>query len=134
MDISVQFPGGKKVDALVSGQVIHTDQSVAGGGEGSAPEPFTLFLASLATCAGVYVLGFCQARGISTDGISLLQHNLFDAEHRRLQSVSIEVRLPASFPDRYRDAVRRAAETCKVKRTLFEPPAFEVKTTTAVAP
>lgn len=133
MDISVQFPGGKKVDALVGGQVIHTDQSVAGGGEGSAPEPFTLFLASLATCAGIYVLGFCQARGIPTEGISLVQHNEFDPEHKRLQSVTIDVNLPPTFPERYREAVLRAAEFCKVKRTLSEPPTFEVRATTTPA-
>jgi len=128
MEISVQFPGGKRVDALVEGQVIHSDQSLAHGGEGSAPEPYTLFLASLATCAGVYVLGFCKARNIPTDGITLVQHAVFDPETRRLQSIAIDLGLPPEFPDRYRDAVRRAAESCKVKKTLFDPPTVEVRT------
>ena len=75
MDINVTFPGGKKVDALVNGFTIQTDQPAMGGGEGSAPEPYVLFLSSLATCAGVYVLGFCQKREIDTDGISLTQRH-----------------------------------------------------------
>ena len=133
MEISVRFPGGKKVDAHVGGQVIHTDQSAAHGGEGSAPEPFELFLASLATCAGVYVLGFCQARNIPTDGISLVQHAVFDPETRRLQSVKIELGLPPDFPPRYRDAVRRAADTCKVKKTLLDPPNLDVQTKVALS-
>jgi hypothetical protein len=62
MDITIRFPGGKRVDAHLGTHVVHTDQPIAGGGEDSAPAPFDLFLASLATCAGIYVLGFCQAR------------------------------------------------------------------------
>ena len=128
MDITVRFPGGKKVDAIVGDHVIHTDQPVAAGGEGSAPEPFTLFLASLATCAGIYVLGFCKARGIPTEGVGLVQHSESDPETHMLTSVTIEVQLPASFPDKYVEAVRRAAELCKVKKTLAAPPELHVRT------
>jgi ribosomal protein S12 methylthiotransferase accessory factor len=127
MDITVTFPGGKRVDADVAGHHVRTDQSPAGGGEGAAPEPFHLFMASLATCAGIYVLGFCQARGIPTEGLSLVQHNTFDPETKRLTSVSLDVGLPADFPEKYRTAVLRAAENCKVKKTLEAPPAFEVR-------
>jgi len=49
----VSFPAGKRADAQFKGFTIQTDQSPRGGGEGSAPEPFDLFLASIATCAGV---------------------------------------------------------------------------------
>lgn len=128
MDISVTFPGGKRVDALAGDHVIRTDQAPARGGEGSAPEPFTLFLASLATCAGIYVLGFCQARGISAEGISLLQHNDFDPQTHLLTSVSIDVQVPPSFPEKYLESVRRAAEGCKVKKTLAAPPELVVRT------
>ena len=122
MDIEVIFPGGKRVDAFVGTHVIHTDQPVAQGGEDSAPAPFDLFLASLATCAGIYVVGFCQARGIPTEDIRLVQHVDPDA-------IRLEVQLPASFPERYRDAVARAAEGCKVKKLLAHPPAITVTAT-----
>ncbi|MCK5331318.1 MAG: osmotically inducible protein OsmC, partial [Candidatus Marinimicrobia bacterium] len=62
MDMKITFPGGKKINAEYNGQIIKTDQAVASGGNGSAPEPFDLFLASIGTCAGIYVLGFCQQR------------------------------------------------------------------------
>ena len=60
--IEVTFPGGMQVDAQVEGIIVKTDQAVKNGGDGSAPEPFQLFLASIATCAGVYALDFCNAR------------------------------------------------------------------------
>jgi ribosomal protein S12 methylthiotransferase accessory factor len=122
MDIEVTFPGGKKVDASFGGHVVKTDQALSHGGGGTAPEPFELFLASLATCAGIYVLGFCQAREISTEGIKLVQHHRFDDASHRLERVELEIVLPASFPEKYRSSVARAAEGCKVKKALTSPP------------
>lgn len=131
MDITITFPGGKRVDAaLPDGHVIHTDQSLANGGEGTAPEPFTTFLASIGTCAGIYVLGFCQARGLPTEGIRLVQRQVFDPETHRLSGVGIDIELPASFPEKYLAAVQRAAEHCKVKKAMADPPVFDVRCVT----
>lgn len=127
MDIQVSFPGGKRVDATIGDRVIQTDQSPEYGGEGSAPAPFDLFLASLATCAGIYVLGFCQARGIPTEGIRLSQRARFDESSKALVEVAIDVHLPATFPEKYRSAVIAAANNCRVKKVLASPPSFEVK-------
>jgi ribosomal protein S12 methylthiotransferase accessory factor len=120
----VHFPGGKRVDAALGDHVIRTDQSPEHGGEGSAPEPFDLFLGSLATCTGVYVLGFCQARGISTDGLWLSQESSF--EDGKLREVRLEVHVPESFPEKYLGAVRLAAGSCRVKKVLAEPPQITV--------
>ncbi|HSO23567.1 MAG TPA: hypothetical protein VLT81_11690, partial [Chondromyces sp.] len=60
--MTVRFPGGARVEADYNGFEIATDQARDSGGEASAPEPFDLFLASIATCAGIYVLRFCQKR------------------------------------------------------------------------
>lgn len=128
MELNITLGQGKRVDAEVHGHLIRTDQPVAAGGEGSAPEPFTYFLSSIGTCAGIYVLGFCQARNIPTDGIKLTQRVEFDREKHRLSRVAIDIHLPPSFPDKYRDAVRRAAETCAVKRAILDPPEFAIET------
>ncbi len=124
MRIDVGFPGGKKVDAKFGDFVVKTDQPVKAGGEASAPAPFDLFQASLATCAGIYALGFCQARDIPTDGLALVQQSERD-EAGRLR-VSIELHLPTSFPEKYRDAIRRAVELCAVKKAIQEQPEFSV--------
>jgi len=121
-DIRVSFPGGKMVDADLGTRVIRTDQSAAHGGVGTAPEPFELFLASLATCAGFYVLSFCQSRGIPTEDVELVQHHWFDEVTHRLDRVELELKLPQTFPERYRSAVVQAAAGCKVKKVLMAPP------------
>ena len=122
MDIRITFPGGKRVDATLGSHVVKTDQAEERGGNGSAPEPFDLFLASLATCAGAYVLSFCDARGLPSTGVELVQHQHFDEATHRLERVELEVLLPADFPEKYRAAVLRAAEGCKVKKALAAPP------------
>ena len=129
MEMTITFPGGKRVDAQVGPHTIRTDQSREGGGEGSAPEPFVTFLASLGTCAGIYVLGFCQARNLPTEGIRLVQKHEFNPVTHRLEKIRIEVQVPPSFPEKYRPAVQRAADLCAVKKTILAPPEFEVVTT-----
>jgi putative redox protein len=126
MDIEVTFPGGKLVDAHVGEHVIRTDQPASLGGADSAPTPFDLFLASIATCAGIYVLGFCQARGLPTEGLSVRQSVEYDAESHLPRHVKLEVVLPPDFPEKYRSAIVRAAENCKVKKTIAAQPTFEV--------
>lgn len=128
MDMLIDLPGGARVDAHFRGFTVKTDQPVAGGGEDSAPAPFDIFMASLGTCAGIYISGFCRSRGISTDNIRILQHNEFDPTTHMLTHVTFDIQLPADFPERYKAAVIRAAEMCKVKKTLENPPTFDVKT------
>ena len=125
-DIEITFPGGKRVDAKVGELVVKTDQPISAGGEGSAVAPFDLFLASIGTCAGIYVLGFCQARNLPTDGVSLHQHVEIDEATKLPKLVRLEVVLPEAFPEKYRAAVVRAAEGCKVKKTIAAQPHIDV--------
>jgi ribosomal protein S12 methylthiotransferase accessory factor len=133
MDMEITFPGGARVDATFGPYTVRTDQPPQGGGEGSAPTPFATFLASLATCAGIYVLGFCRQRGIPTEGIRLLQRTHTDHASGMVQVVELEIRVPEDFPAKYRPALIRAAETCAVKKHLEHPPAFSIRTQTVPA-
>jgi len=99
MAIEVYFDGGKKVNALVNGFDIKTDQIVQSGGEGSAPEPFTLFLTSLVTCAGIYVKSFCDQRGIPSDEIRLYQDIEYNPVARMIGKIKIRIAVPENFPE-----------------------------------
>ena len=131
MEMLIDFPGGARVDAHFNQFTVKTDQPAQGGGEGSAPTPFATFLASLGTCAGIYVLGFCRQRGIPTDGIRLLQRMESDPATGLIGHVSLDIQLPPGFPEKYRDAMIRAAEQCAVKKHLEHPPVIDVSTSTA---
>jgi putative redox protein len=129
MEITVDFPEGARVDAHFGSFIVQTDQSAASGGAGSAPSPFEVFLASLATCAGVYVMGFCKMRGIPTEGIRLIQRTEQDPSTKIVGKISLEIQVPQGFPQQYTPAVIRAAESCLVKKHLEKPPAFETTVT-----
>ncbi len=124
--MEIVFPGGKKVDVAYDGFVINSDQPVEGGGEGSAPSPMALFLASLGACAGYYVLTFCQNRQIPTEGLRLVQRTLPGPDGKGLGRIEIEVILPPEFPEKYLKAVARAADACAVKKAILNPPEMAV--------
>jgi putative redox protein len=125
-EIKVVFSGGLKVDAEVHGHVIRTDQPVRDGGEGAAPSPFDLFLASLATCAGYYALAFCIGRGIATGGLSVSLVTEKESGAKTIGRMTIRIGLPAGFPDKYREAIGKAVDACAVKAHINNPPVFEV--------
>ncbi|HEY3334079.1 MAG TPA: OsmC family protein [Candidatus Limnocylindrales bacterium] len=126
MEMTIDFPGGARVDAHFGGFVVPSDQPPSGGGAGSAPTPFATFLSTIGTCAGIYVLGFCQQRGISTDGIRLVQRMSTDPTTRLVSDVEVIIELPEGFPAKYADAVVRAAEQCTVKKHFEHPPVIRV--------
>jgi putative redox protein len=113
MDMINDFPGGSRVDAHFRGHTVATDQPPVD----SAPMPFEIFLASIGTCAGIYVLGFCKQRNHA-------------ASNGMVQKIDLEIQVPPTFPAQYYDALIRSAELCKVKKTLENPPSFEVTTVT----
>ena len=125
----ITFPGGRRVDAQLGGRFIPTDQPFSAGGQGTAPEPFALFAASIGTCAGFYVLAFCQSRGLPATGIVLRERLRY--EDTTLAAVELDIELPDDFPERYREAVVRAADTCKVKKAIEARPRFVVRAVSA---
>ncbi len=126
MEMMIDFPGGARVDAHFGSFTVKTDQPPAA----TAPTPFSVFLSSIGTCAGIYVLGFCQQRGLPTDGIRILQriHPNFTG---MIEKIDLEIQVPPSFPEKYRDSLIRSAELCAVKKHLENPPKFNI--TTAVS-
>ncbi len=133
MEMQITFPGGARVDASFNGLTVKTDQPVHGGGTGSAPTPFATFLASIGTCAGIYVLGFCQQRGLPTEGMQIVQRMQVNPATGLVAKVTLDIQLPPGFPEKYRASVIKSAELCAVKKHLEHPPAFEI-TASALEP
>jgi ribosomal protein S12 methylthiotransferase accessory factor len=128
MEMLIDFPGGSRVDAHFGEHLVRTDQPPVN----SAPSPFELFLSSIGTCAGIYVLGFCRQRNLPSEGIRIIQRNHPDG-NGMVGKIDLEIQVPPTFPSQYYEALVRSAELCKVKKTLEHPPVFEVITTTVQA-
>lgn len=128
MEMLIDFPGGARVDAHFGPYTVMTDQPPMGGGAASAPTPFALFLASLGTCAGIYVLGFCNQRGLPTEGIRIVERINTDRATGKTENIELEIQVPPTFPEKYYSALVRSAEQCKVKQLIEDPPTFNVFT------
>lgn len=126
MEILIDFPGGSRVDAHLKQFTIPTDQPPAD----TAPMPFDLFLASIGTCAGIYILGFCRQRGLPTEGIQIVQRMHSNPATGMIEQIDLEILIPPTFPEKYRDSLIRSAELCKVKKHMEQPPRFNITTQT----
>lgn len=129
MEMMIDFPGGKRVNSTYKGFTVKTDQPKDEGGDDSAPEPYDLFLSAIGTCAGVYVVYFCESRDIPINGISMILRFERNEQTHLMEKIAIDIRLPPEFPNKYRKAVIRAAEMCTVKRNLVNPPEITVTAT-----
>jgi ribosomal protein S12 methylthiotransferase accessory factor len=123
MELIIDFPGGSRVDAHFGQFTVATDQPPIA----SAPTPFAVFLSSIGTCAGIYVLGFCQQRGLPTDGNRIVQR-IHSGSGGMVEKIDLEIQVPETFPEKYRDSLIRSAELCAVKKHLEKPPKFEITT------
>ena len=128
MEMMVDFPGGDRVDAHFGPYTVLTDQPNGNGEPASAPTPFSLFLASIATCAGIYVLGFCKQRNLPTNGIRIIESADHNPQTGMIQNVNLTIQTPAGFPEKYLPSLARSAELCAVKKHLEKPPTFKVVT------
>lgn len=128
MELLIDFPGGARVDAHFSNFTVSTDQPPMGGGNGEYPTPFATFLSSIGTCAGIYVLGFCKQRNLPTEGITILQRVVSNPANGMVDRVELQINVPASFPEKYHEALVRSADQCAVKKHLEHPPVFDVHT------
>ena len=126
MEIDISFPGGARVDAAYGDFTIRTDQPPVAGGDGSAPTPFALFLASIGTCAGIYVLNFCRQRAIPTEDMHIRETVDRDPSTGMVSNITLDILLPPGFPKKYASALIRTAELCAVKKHIEKPPVFKV--------
>jgi uncharacterized OsmC-like protein len=124
--VQVAFAGGKRVDAQMGDMLIKTDQPKRFGGEETAPAPFQLFLASIATCAGIYAWEYCRKRDIATDGMALEMLCHFDQDKKRYSKMTLALTVPSDFPQQHKEAIARAMDLCAVKKHIIEPPEFEI--------
>jgi len=126
--MEITFDGDKVITAHSHGHIIRTDQPIDSGGGNSAPAPYDLFLASIGTCAGIYVKSFCDNRQIPAEGIKIIQSYEWNKETGLPVNIKLDIKLPADFPEKYKASLIHVAELCKVKKTIANPPKFEIIT------
>ena len=124
--MEITFEDKKKVIAKFGDYKVVTDQPIEAGGEATAPSPFEMFLASIGTCAGIFVKSFCDQRGIPSKDIKIIETFDYNPETHLIGKIKLDIQLPPDFPEKYKSAVISAANLCTVKKHLAAPPEIEV--------
>ncbi len=126
MHVEVDFPGDDRIQAHSRGMVFEIGPPPVHGGDPEAPGPFDLLLSSLALCTGYQVLSFLKERGFSHADAGLRVEAVHDEDSHLLKTVMLEIRVPGDFPEKYHDAIVRAAAQCGIKAQLGQAPEFRM--------
>jgi uncharacterized OsmC-like protein len=124
--VTVTWDGGLRFTAEVRGHRITVDQPREAGGDDSGPMPIELMPAALGTCVALYVQRFLVTRGLDPAGLSVAVAAAGARDPNRLGRFDVQVTIPGGVPEKYLDAVRRAAEGCTVHHTLTHTPEIAV--------
>jgi putative redox protein len=130
--VTVTWDGGVRFTADVRGHKVRVDQPQQGGGEDTAPSPLELVPAALGTCVAFFVERFLATRGVDPTGLEVAVDVAGAPNPHRIGRFDVRVSLPGGIPERYREAVVRAAETCTVHHTLSHAPEIAVTLEAAV--
>ncbi len=127
MQAEVSFPSPTRIQATSKGLTVEVGPPPDRGGDPESYGPFDILLCSLATCTGFQVADFLRERGFDTSAAGVRIQAERGAESHLLESVSIEIVVPSDFPEKYREAIIRAAGLCFIKQQLGSKP--EISTT-----
>lgn len=119
MEIEIKFENGRIVPYL-GHQEITMDVS-----------PFLIFLATAGMCSAVFVQAFMSQRGMSVEGVKIIQKMNYDQFTNHVGDIDIHIDLPEGFPEKYKSAIVNVVNQCPVKQHLLEPPTFNVFPTIA---
>lgn len=113
--MKITFEGNKKVNVRVKDFDIRTDQAISQGGEASAPTSIDLFLASLGSCSGVFVLNFLKKHNLP-ETVYLTLDPVWDIQEYVIEKVVVTIHIPKDFPEGYDNALVEVAKRCLVAR------------------
>jgi uncharacterized OsmC-like protein len=125
--ITVTWDGGVRFTADIRGHKVAVDQPPQGGGTDRAPMPLELLPTALGTCVALFVQQFLAARGLDATGMEVQVFTAAAANPHRIGQFGVTVSVPKGIPDKYRDAVKRVAESCTVHHTLSHQPEIAVE-------
>ena len=127
IELKVTLEGNKKVSTHIGDHLIMTDQPEKNGGSNTAPAPYDLFLASIATCAGFYIQSYCDNKNIDSSGIEITLKVRRDAK-KVINGFVTTIHVPEEIPEKLHGVLKKVASQCAVKKTIMNNPEFIVET------
>ncbi len=129
MDMKVAYKGGKRFMVTTRGQQLLVDQPLEEEGTDKGMTPPEVFVASLATCMGAYVLNYCKNIGINPNDMILSLEWEKASNPARIGSITVDIKLPKIKAKDRQQAIIKVAEHCLVHNTILTPPRITINLT-----
>jgi len=123
----IKYIGGMKFEAKNRSHSVIIDQPQASGDEDKGFTPPELFVDSLGSCIGVYVLGFCKNTGLNPNGMKITMdwEKAID-KPARIQKINAKIELPNANPGPRKAALLKIAESCLIHETIKHQPEIKI--------
>ena len=127
MEMVLDYKGGFEFTASSRGHSVTIDLPPAMKGEDKGMTPPELFVASLASCVGMYVLFYCNGQNLPTEGMKIIA-NYEDSPEKpaRIGKITLEICIPAGVPEEHRGPLMQMAHQCKVHNSICTAPEIEM--------
>ena len=126
----ISYIGGMKFEARNRSHAVVIDQPQIVGGEDKGPTPPELFIDSLGSCIGVYVLAFCKNTGLNPDGMKIiLDWEKAADKPARIKSIRANIELPKADVGARKAALLKVAESCLIHETIKHQPDITIELT-----
>jgi putative redox protein len=132
--ITVNHVAGDRFAIAVGGHTLTVDQPLEDGGEGTAPTPTELFVASLASCVAHYARRYLARHQLPTEGLTVTADYQIGTRPARVSAVQVVVTVSSDVPAARRDALLAVASACTVHNSLTHPPSVLVTLEPAPVP
>ena len=124
MEMTITFHDDRYMEGHYKDYTVRMGPSGKPWWEGPTPGAFDLFIMSIGLCTASVVWAFLDSRDISIVGTTLRLVTTLDEKVHMITHVATVLNMPAGFPEKYKDAVARAAESCAVKKHMQHSPKF----------
>jgi putative redox protein len=126
----IKYIDGKKFSAQNRTHAVIIDQPEDNGGNDQGPTPPELFVDSLGSCIGVYVLAFCKNTGLDPSGMKIiLDWEKASDKPSRIKSISAKIDLPNTDVGPRKAALLKVAESCMIHETIKHQPEIKIELT-----
>jgi uncharacterized OsmC-like protein len=122
--MSVKYLEGRSFEASVRNHKFNIDLPLAARGSDTGPTPPELFVASLASCVGMYLVFYCEKAKMDPAGIKIEAD--YEKTVDRIEKISVEFSLPSAKSEEEREGALEWAEKCLVHNTILHKPEIKI--------
>jgi len=123
--ITVNYVGGRMFNASMRGHTVSLDLPREQQGTDTGPTPPELFVASLASCMGYYLLFYCDRARLDPAGLTVEAE--FQKLPDRIGTILIRINLPSATTAAQKEEADAWAHKCFIHNTLTHTPAITVE-------